>query len=66
MVVMEPETAMAVIPGKGEIAWADEFSRFSHGWILPGGTDKLALERRCQSEYPQKYHHRSAQFPHKD
>lgn len=39
MVVVKPETAMAVIPGKSQVAGADEFTGFSHGEILPGGTD---------------------------
>jgi hypothetical protein len=35
MVVIEPETSMATIPGEGEIARADEFAGFTHGVILP-------------------------------
>ena len=44
MVVVEPETTMAAIPRKGEIAGANEFTCFiylcgCHEEILPGATD---------------------------
>lgn len=35
MVVIEPETSMATVPGEGEIAGADEFAGFAHDAILP-------------------------------
>ena len=31
MVVIKPETSVAVIPGEGQITWAYKFARFTHG-----------------------------------
>lgn len=35
MVVVQPEAAMAAVPGEGEVAWANKFACFAHGVILP-------------------------------
>jgi hypothetical protein len=52
MVVVQPETSVTAIPGKSEVAWANEFARLirtllrislcvCHKEILPGATDNL-------------------------